>query len=306
MEKYPESQRPFEQLDREEQSLALLYRESATWGIGHGCAAGWDAEPGQLPQMIYADVMLAVQIPSMTPDIRNDSGQLIQLSMRALATLSEDGVGQAWQSLSDLATEYASWLQRARNDVNHLPAHLQPVATRHLDACDVCLTRIHTGITLLRNDHRVRKAFRLANLAMLLQQIATKQLSHRPLRWNPALKLVRPEGEHRSPWHIYEQYQEGAGAGLWRAFQIAFLLMSLEGVTNGHSPDREIVDLIWFPTGGGKTEAYLGVMALYMFHERLLMVDGETLRRDGTNVLMRYTLRMLTTCLLYTSPSPRD
>jgi hypothetical protein len=295
IEKYPESQRPFEQLDREEQSLALLYRESATWGIGHGCAAGWDAEPGQLPRMIYADVMPAVQIPSMTPDIRNDSGQLIQLSMRALATLSEDGVGQAWQSLSDLATEYASWLQRARNDVNHLPAHLQPVATRHLDACDVCLTRIHTGITLLRNDHRVRKAFRLANLAMLLQQIATKQLSRRSLRWDPASNRVSPEGEHRSPWHMYEQHQEGADTGLWRAFQIAFLLMSLEGVTHGHSPDREIVDLIWFPTGGGKTEAYLGVMALYMFHERLLMVEGEEPRRDGTNVLMRYTLRMLTT-----------
>jgi hypothetical protein len=52
LQKYPESQRPFNQLDREEQSLALLYRDSATWGIGHGCAAGWDAEPGQVPSML--------------------------------------------------------------------------------------------------------------------------------------------------------------------------------------------------------------------------------------------------------------
>ena len=66
LEKYPESQRPFEQLDAEEQSLSLLYRESATWGIGHGCAAGWDTEPGQSPTVLYADVMPAVQTPRIT------------------------------------------------------------------------------------------------------------------------------------------------------------------------------------------------------------------------------------------------
>jgi hypothetical protein len=72
--------------------------------------------------------------------------------------------------------------------------------------------------------------------------------------------------------------------------------MSLDGVRDGRSPDRDIVDLIWFPTGGGKTEAYLAVTAFYLFHERLLIEGGKAeLRRDGTNVLMRYTLRMLTT-----------
>lgn len=67
--KYPESQRPFDQLDEDEQSLALLYRESATWGIGHGCACGWEAEPGQTPPLLFADILPAVELPSMTPDI---------------------------------------------------------------------------------------------------------------------------------------------------------------------------------------------------------------------------------------------
>jgi hypothetical protein len=72
--------------------------------------------------------------------------------------------------------------------------------------------------------------------------------------------------------------------------------MSLDGVRDGSSGDREIVDLVWFPTGGGKTEAYLAVMAFYMIHERLLMQLGDSQpHRDGTNALMRYTLRMLTT-----------
>lgn len=297
IEKYPESQRPFNQLDPEEQSLALLYRESATWGIGHGCAAGWDAGPGESPASVYADVMPAVELPSMTPDIEDAHGNRIQLSMRSLAVLTDGGDGPAWQSLENLAAEYAKWIQRGRDQLGGLDARFAPVAARHFDACTACLVRIHAGIALLRNDPRVRRAFRLANLAMLLQQITTKQLTRRPLQWDAHLRRVGPSGDNRSPWSIFESGQEDSGRlGSWRAFQVAFLLMSLDGMRSGVSPDRELVDLIWSPTGGGKTEAYLAVMAFYMFHERLVMAtDGAGPRRDGTNVLMRYTLRMLTT-----------
>jgi len=297
IQKYPESQRPFDQLDAEEQSLALLYRESATWGIGHGCAAGWDAEPGHAPTLLYADILPAVQLPSMTPDISDAQGNRLQLSMRALAALPDDGLGPAWQSLDGLASEYAAWIQRGRQQVTGTPdAQFGPVATRHLDACATCLERINAGIALLRQNPRVRQAFRLANLAMLLQQIATKQLKRRLFYWDAASRLVRPQGPYESPWDIFAAGEENNNLGAWRAFQIAFLLMSLDGVRDGRSPDREMVDLIWFPTGGGKTEAYLAVMAFYIFHERLLMGDGgDGPQRDGTNVLMRYTLRMLTT-----------
>jgi hypothetical protein len=297
-ERYPESRRPFAQLDPDEQSLALLYRESATWGIGHGCAAGWDAEPDRVPLALYADVLPAVQLPSMTPDIEVD-GNAIQLSMRTLAALQDEGDGPGWQSLETLAAGYAAWILRRRNEASDLPDHLATIAKRHLDACDVCMRRINAGILLLRNDARVRRAFRLANLAMLLQQIATKHLARRPLGWNATRLLATPQGSHQSPWRIYENGLEDevtGRLGSWRAFQIAFVLMSLDGLCDGRSADREIVDLIWFPTGGGKTEAYLAVMAFYMFHERLLMEGGgDGPRRDGTNVLMRYTLRMLTT-----------
>ena len=136
----------------------------------------------------------------------------------------------------------------------------------------------------------------MANLAMLLQQIGTKQLVRRPLHWNRPAAVIAPRGSHDSPWNVYAENRESDGVGSWRAFQIAFLLMSLSGASRVDSPDRDVVDLIWFPTGGGKTEAYLGVMAFYMFHQRLLMADAEAeAARDGTNVLMRYTLRMLTT-----------
>jgi hypothetical protein len=296
IEKYPESQRPFAQLDPDEQSLSLLYRESATWGIGHGCAAGWDAEPDEEPEIIYADIMPAVETPSMTPDIEDENGNPIRLSMRSLAALTDDGQAAAWKTLTDLASEYAKWIQRRRNDLGALPSELRTVGDRHLISAETCLKRINRGIECLRNNEQMRKAFRLANLAMLLQQIATKQLNRRSLRWDQVSRIVTPEGQYEAPWTIFEQNRERADLGSWRAFQIAFVLMSIVGVTDNDSGDREIVDLIWFPTGGGKTEAYLAVMAFYMFYQRLLMQghDGG-MARDGTNVLMRYTLRMLTT-----------
>ncbi len=295
IEKYPESRRPFGQLDSDEQSLALLYRESATWGIGHGCAAGWETEPSETPATLYADVLPAVQLPSMTPDIELN-GSPVSFSMRALAELPDDGNGQSWQSLENLYAGYEAWIKDKRTEAELLNSEIAVVAHRHLDSCDSCLARIKNGILLLRGDTRARQAFRLANLSMLLQQISTKQLSRRLLHWNTALSLVTPLGALQSPWEVYENGSEGTQIGYWRAFQIAFLLMSLDGVQNCESDDREVVDLVWFPTGGGKTEAYLAVVAFYLFHERLLIQVGDSgPRRDGTNVLMRYTLRMLTT-----------
>jgi len=296
LERYPESGRPFEQLDRDEQSLALLYRESATWGIGHGCAAGWDAGPFERPACVYADVMPAVELPSMTPDIELD-GQPVKLPMRSLAVLSDDGGGAGWASLEQLIQGYRRWISARRDDLRGLPASLVEVGNRHLHECERCLTRVEAGVEKLREDGAVRQAFRLANLSMLLQQISTKQLERRSLKWDAGKRLVEPGGAYRSAWEILQAGDEDLKRlGTWRAFQAAFLLMSIVGAADPMSEDRAIVDLIWFPTGGGKTEAYLAVMAFYMFHQRLLMDSGANgPRRDGTNVLMRYTLRMLTT-----------
>lgn len=296
---YPESERPFSDLDEDEQSLVLLYRESSTWAVGHGCAAGWDAEPGEIPHLLYADVMPAVETPSMTPDIVDASGAPVRLQMGELAQLPDDGSGPGWQGIHALAAAYRDWISDRRAEGGRLePAYLRPVAEAHVRRCEVCLERIERGIALLEQDADVRHAFRLANLAMLLQQVATKQLHRRDLElvWNARTPRVRPAGVYRSPHEILSHGDVSDRVGGWRAFQMAFLLMQLRGVSHAADPEREIVDLIWFPTGGGKTEAYLGVIAFYMFHQRLLMrAGGGALGRDGTNVLMRYTLRMLTT-----------
>jgi hypothetical protein len=297
---YPEGVRPFDKLDIDEQSLALLYRDASTWGIGHGCSAGWDSGLGETPDCIFADLLPAVELPSMTPDITMD-GKSVSLSMRELANLPNyDCDNVAWQSLENLLSLYRNWIDDQTINIPKMDSRFSNIADCHMDACNQCHDRMKSGIEILKENSNARLAFKLANKSMLLQQIASKVLKKRPLEWDGNLVApANPVGNlSRSPAEIYDE-KAYSGLGSWRAFQIAFLLMSLEGIVHDtKSNDRDIVDLIWFPTGGGKTEAYLGLAAFYIFHQRLLMnlsAGNDSLRRDGTNVFMRYTLRMLTT-----------
>ena len=294
--RYPESPRPFKDLDEDEKSLALLYRDEApVWGIGHGCAAEWE-DPVR-PAFVAAESLPTVELPSMTPEIRTEDGTVMRFSMRQLAALDPSAEGTAWQSLQGLPDCYGRWIQKRREIAKRLPDELRKVAESHLDRCDDCRKRIKGGIDLLGKDERVLTAFRLANEAMLLQQIATKLLRRRPLVSDSGQGPPQPEEPHgaRTPREIFDAGAEDDTIGKWRPFQLAFLLMSLPGVCNPDHEDRDIVDLIWFPTGGGKTEAYLGVLATYLFHQRLVAGPTAGHANDGTGAIMRYTLRMLTT-----------
>jgi len=300
---YPESRVAADRQDPDERSLALLYQDFRTWAVGHGCAAAWDAGPAEVPHTIFADVMPTVETPSMTPDVWDNQGNPITFSMKELADLLPWQPGMeadpCWSRLQQLIEGYRSWIDQTAAEIPTLePPHHQETARRHITECSDSRLRMQAGLDLLKHNDRIRRAFCLANRAMLLQQIATKVIVKRPLEYHAPSRTVRPQGRLDLPSsRLTDEDYDTNRIGSWRAFQIAFLLLSLQGCADELSTDRSAVDLIWFPTGGGKTEAYLAVAAFLMFHERLrtAMDEPGALSRDGTNVLMRYTLRLLTT-----------
>lgn len=267
--------------DEDEQSSALLYRGCQTFAVGHGCAADWEAEPGERVAWVNAEVLPTYETKSITPDILRPKGGALQVPMAPLAGLTSPGDG-GFAALEEVVQLYAAWIQDRRAEIARLPGELQEVARRHMDECQRALERMRGGLDLIRQDEQALQAFRLANHAILLQQIRgdipTRAIRHEATGWTFAESYRDPDPLNPPRFK-----------GTWRAFQIAFLLMALRSVADGEIPERETVELIWFPTGGGKTEAYLGLAAFAMFLRRLRDPSD-----DGVHVLMRYTLRLLT------------
>src|SRR5262249_5089881 len=159
---------------------------------------------------------------------------------------------------------YRQWIADQRTKAPPSPKKRKDTAKELLDRADVAARRIEEGIKLIA-DGVVLDAFRTTN-----RVIAVAQRRRRLMEGVPA---------------------NGIKAPAWRPFQLAFLLMNLRGIVEPTHTDRDVVDLLFFPTGGGKTEAYLGLAAFTLVLRRL---RNPGLASAGLAVLMRYTLRLLT------------
>ncbi len=271
-------------LDPEEQSLALLYRESETFAVGHGCAANWPNEIGEAKvTAVSAECLPSYEAPSITPDIRKADGSLLEINMKALAGIDKDNDG--FKELEDLLDAYSQWIEERKKEVSQLKGIFTAVASRHIQAHEKCFERIKEGMDFIRSNSKPLQAFRLANHAILQQQLRSRGESRKANYDSQTRRIIFSE-QSSEPDFVNLPTNKGK----WRPFQIAFLLMSLRSTSGKNDLERKIVELIWFPTGGGKTEAYLALAAYTIFLRRL-----ENQNDMGVNVLMRYTLRLLTT-----------
>jgi Helicase conserved C-terminal domain len=269
--------------DEEEESLALLYRASRTFAVGHGCAADWSpAETEEAATEVRAECLPSYETPSITPDVVDEDGDPVVVPMAPLAGLVEGDDGRG--SVERLIHLYEAWIETQELRVPGLGPEFQPAATRHLEECRHVLKRMRDGLAFLNSDENARRAFRLANHAMLLQQLRTRRREPRRTQYNGDSQRI----EVIDPLEVPD-WSDVADRGSWRPFQIAFVLTALESTARKDSEDRETVELIFFPTGGGKTEAYLCLSAFSMFYRRL-----QNPADLGVDVLMRYTLRLLT------------
>jgi len=191
---------------------------------------------------------------------RDEAG--VEVGMELLSRLdSPEAVRKALQRLPDAYREWIDGLSLSESEASQQRQQtLQRLKRYAAAAC----ARIADGVDLLAEDEQIRRAFCLANRAM------------------------DEQARKRSP----SAYSEGKRPR-WRLFQLAFVLLNLRGMSDPLHEDRERVELIFFPTGGGKTEAYLGVVAFTLLLRRL---RGTRLPHGGLGVavLLRYTLRLLT------------
>jgi hypothetical protein len=255
--------------DEEEQELRLQYRHVRTYAIGHGCAVQEKAVDGEVVGL-KAEVLPEADVPAVRA--AGPSG----LPVLSLAHLSDSQVPAAElrEQLREFAAGYRTWYEQQRTV--DIPPWGRPAARRILARIDAAVSRIESGIDTLCDPDRpeILTAFRTANRAMALQMRHSRrdQAGERQERRTPM--LVEPDPDATSSW---------------RPFQLAFFLLALDGTLDERHPDRDTVDLIWFPTGGGKTEAYL-LLAAFVMVLRRFQEDG-----GGTAVLSRYTLSLLTT-----------
>jgi len=250
--------------DRDRLLNELLYRHAPEYAAGHGCAVDWDAEEKQNAKKLWTATIPSYELLQFSPDPEKP---FRAQEMRFLAQADSE---ELIDELNALPALYRDWVSNL--DIDSVPTRLRSVAVENQSECEEVARRLELGIELVANDKEVREAFQWANHAMLVQRARAVWL--------------KESREGRKPEPVTDSQHK------WRPFQLAFILLCLPSIANPENEYRDVVDLLWFPTGGGKTEAYLGLTAFTIFLRRLKA--GGHPSSAGVAVLMRYTLRLLT------------
>ncbi|GIG67095.1 helicase-related protein [Phytomonospora endophytica] len=251
-------------VDPESAELRLRYRGRKVYAVGHGMAADWELTEGRCTK-VFLDPVPAFVVPAVeTTGFVDGTAAAKCLLLAHLKRIDTDPV-EVLSSLDAFVDTFARWAAeqngRAESFARDKDVAVR-IAARSLDAVD----RMREGVSLLRapEGRNLRTAFSLAMAAMRMQ-LRQGSVS----RGTSSEDVTEPQ---------------------WRPFQLGFLLVSLASTVDGAHEHRDLVDLIWFPTGGGKTEAYLGLAAIEIFRRRL----EHGIPGAGTAVITRYTLRLLT------------
>ena len=251
-------------VDAESAELRLRYRDRKVYAVGHGMAADWHFTEGRCTG-IFLDPVPAFVVPAVeTTAFEPDSAEAGALRLDKLARMDTDSE-YVLTALDAFVDAFSIWISQQADRVDDFGSDAR-VARAITKRARIAASRMTAGVDLLRDPRRdsLRTAFALGMAAMRLQ-------------------ILQTEIKNGTDTTALEEPR-------WRPFQLGFLLVALASTVDDTHDDRALVDLIWFPTGGGKTEAYLGLAAVEIFRRRIAQgVSGA-----GTAVITRYTLRLLT------------
>ncbi len=272
--------------DDEVRRLNLQYRNRLEFAVGRTCSADWVSSDGSRRASEVSTTWLPI---GETPQTRARTVAGALLSMDALAKGSSE---ELRAGLQPLISGYAAWLDEQDAAARGLPAHLQEPAEVMLWEARQTHQRLVEGLDHLATNEEALRCFHFMNAVMRDQRVASQVAAARASDPSVTIELARQEVANK-----------GADAASWFPFQLAFILMQLRALSDPAAPQRSAdhqarVELLFFPTGGGKTEAYLG-LAAYTFAIRrrqgiVESADGPLDGGNGVAVLMRYTLRLLT------------
>ena len=249
-------------------SADLMYRNRLQFAVGHGVAVDWEKDPENFER---ASKVYTTAIPHREVRTVTGPADVPIISMDHLGNSESPQHMRA--QLEPLLDAYEEWILEKKAEAVGISPPDHQVALDHIAGQEQSLARMRAGLDSL-TESRAFEAFRFANRAMALQRRSSERVLNR-----------RRDGVSLDDKQI---------SAHWRPFQMGFILQALTSLVYPSHPDREIAELLWYPTAGGKTEAYLGLTAFTIALRRLGTTDTQYDWSTGTAVLMRYTLRLLT------------
>ena len=275
--------------DDERVALEMIYRNHVEFAVGHGISV--HAKPSVEDTGKAIEVRTVVlpesEVPvTETPGIADNDRPAMRkmvnegfLDMKRLAEFEKD---ELINVLTILTEDFAAWIDEQNERIGSELTGFDGTAYEAMVRSGNILERLREGIKAIETNDHALEAFRFANIAMASQRVRS------------IYALMKRRGENPEISNIDIPSNRS-----WRPFQLAFVLLSIPALSDPLHKDRTepweaYADLLWFPTGGGKTEAYLGVAAFTMAIRRLQTGLGGIDSSRGLAVIMRYTLRLLT------------
>lgn len=277
-------------LSDEDKVLNFLYEDIKSYGIGHGAACEWELV--DKPTWIKTSFFPYYDIKNQSTefDFKDVEVEKI-LEIKNLSSFSQLSKEQIIYGLKRFNELYKKWIEDKREENQNFINN--EIGSRNLLQCFNVFNRIQNGINILEENDNAFTAFQFANSAMFMQMFHSARYfgnefnkGFELFEWNERFK-DKEIPEYKDYETIYFPFDRPPK---WRPFQLGFILLSLRSIVEPSSEERNLVDLIWFPTGGGKTEAYLTVTSLLIFYRRLVYKN----KGYGVNAIIRYTLRLLT------------
>ncbi len=259
----------------------FYFEQRPILGRGRGCAAVWDTPVDGRTTSVKSAFIPEYEFPGVSAALDGFNKYFFSTLSMSSKAKKEDTIGK----LNTLANAYENWIKKTLigNARMGKADFKEQIGNIVIERCQDALRRIREGIRIIETDEVSLEAFCFMNRVIFMQN-SIKNYAKR-----------HGAGIECNFQDFLNPQNDGNNFG-WRPFQIAFILMNLAGIVDPSNKEREIVDLLYFPTGGGKTEAYLGLMAFVIANRRLRAEEGGKYNLDGgVTVMLRYTLRLLTT-----------